>query len=70
MNFNRSKFLDETGGSIDALFDCIDLLTEVLDRYIEDDVDAGGNGYGCYNKPEGAVKEHIGKSAIAEYLDY
>ena len=70
MRFNRERFIDETGGNIDALFDCIDVLTEVIDKYADDDNDAGGNGYGCYNNPESTVKENIGKSVIAEYLDY
>ena len=70
MKFNRERFLDETGGNLDALFDCIDVLTGVLDKYAEDDNDAGGNGFGCYNNPEAAIKENMINSCVLEYLDY
>ena len=70
MRFNRGRFLEETCGDLDALFDCIDVLTETLDKYIKDDNDAGGEGFGCYNNPESSIREGMINSSIAEYLDY
>jgi len=70
MRFNRERFLEETSGNLDALFDCVDVLTEVLDKYVEDDNDASDEGFGCYNNPEAVIKENMIGSCVIEYLDY
>ena len=68
MKFNRVKFIDETCGNLDAAFDCIDEIINVLKDYIEDDNMA--DGHGCYGKnAKSQVLSMFKDTTIDEYID-
>jgi len=70
MKFNRSTFIDETGGNLDAAFNCIDELIDILNIYISDDELSGIHGSGCYGKrAETTVVKILKNKAVAEYIE-
>ena len=70
MKFNRSMFLGETCGGLDAALDCIDDLLEIINEYIKDDIDNSMSGYGCYGKQAHSYIVHkLNKKPVGEYID-
>lgn len=70
MVINRIKFIDETSGQLDAAFDVMDRLLAVIEHYVLSDEGAGGNGYGCFDKPLDEVKRCFVDNQIDEFIKY
>ena len=70
MKFNRKLFIEETAGNLDAAFDCIDEVIDILNIYILEDDWAGMHGSGCFGKHASAqVLGMLEYKAINEYIN-
>jgi len=70
MKFNRSAFIDEGAANLDAAFNCIDEIIDILNIYILDDELSGIHGSGCYGKhAEAKVVGMFKNTAVDEYID-
>ena len=70
MKFNRKLFIDNTAGNVDAAFDCIDEIIDILNVYMLEDEAAEMHGAGCFGKH--AAAQALGmleNKVINEYID-
>ena len=70
MKINREMFIDDTGGSIDELFNIVDSLLVLIEHYQLSDESAGMHGAGCFTDPQGEIERVMKDNDIIQYIDF